>query len=180
MEFSAGQLLARLDDATARRQLDLAEAELAAARSSLAETEVRKADAERTSKRLRELVAGNVASQARLDTAVAEVDALTARLDLGRDQVAVAQRRLAVRRQELDDTLIRAPFAGVVVTKNAQPGEMISPISAGGSFTRSGICTLVDMSSLEIEVDVNEAYINRVKPRQGVSATLDAYPYVVA
>ena len=91
-------------------------------------------------------------------------------------EVAVAERQLAIRRQELDDTIIRAPFAGVVVTKDAQPGEMISPVSAGGGFTRTGICTVVDMSSLEIEVDVNEAYIGRVRPGQEVQATLDAYP----
>ncbi len=104
------------------------------------------------------------------------MDALAARLERERVEVAVAERQLAIRRQELDDTIIRAPFAGVVVTKDAQPGEMISPVSAGGGFTRTGICTIVDMSSLEIEVDVNEAYINRVQPGQEVQATLDAYP----
>jgi RND family efflux transporter MFP subunit len=83
---------------------------------------------------------------------------------------------VAVWQQQRDDTIIRAPFAGVVTSKNAQPGEMISPMSAGGSFTRTGICTLVDMSSLEIEVDVNESYINRVEPGQRVEATLDSYP----
>ena len=79
-------------------------------------------------------------------------------------------------KQQLDDTIIRAPFAGVVTTKNAQPGEMISPMSAGGGFTRTGICTIVDMTSLEIEVDVNESFINRVQAGQPVEATLDAYP----
>ena len=176
MTIEEGQLLARLDDATPQRQLALAEAELAAARRSLAETEVLAADAERTRKRLEQLVAGAVSSQAQLDTARANHDALLARLDLGREQVEVAESRLELRRQELDDTFIRAPFAGVAVTKNAQPGEMISPVSAGGGFTRTGVCTLVDMSSLEIEVDVNEAYIGRVKPGQRVTATLDAYP----
>ncbi len=176
MVIEEGQLLARLDDSTPRRQLALAEAELAVARRSLAETEVLAADAERTRGRLEQLVAGAVASQARLDTARAGHDALLARLDLGREQVAVAESRVDLRRQQLDDTFIRAPFDGVAVTKNAQPGEMISPNSAGGGFTRTGICTLVDMSSLEIEVDVNEAYINRVKPGQRVTATLDAYP----
>ena len=87
----------------------------------------------------------------------------------------MAERRIAVRRQDLDDTIITAPFDGVVVTKNAQPGEMISPVSAGGGFTRTGVGTVVDMTSLEIEVDVNEAYINRVRPGQKVEATLDAY-----
>ena len=88
----------------------------------------------------------------------------------------VAEKQLDVYRQQLDDTVIRAPFAGVVVAKNAQPGEMISPNSAGGGFTRTGIGTIVDMSSLEIEIDVNEAYINRVKPGQKIIASLDAYP----
>ncbi len=176
MAIEEGQLLARLDDATARRQLALAEAELAAARGALAETEVLAADAERTRDRLDKLVAGAISSQAQLDTARANYDALIARLELGREQVAVAESRVELRRQQLDDTFIRAPFAGVAVTKNAQPGEMISPVSAGGGFTRTGVCTLVDMSSLEIEVDVNEAYIGRVKTGQRVSATLDAYP----
>ncbi len=176
MTIEEGQLLARLDDSTASRQLALAQAELAAARGSLAETEVRLDDARRIRNRLDKLVAGAVSSQEQLDTAQANYDALLARLALGREQVAVAESRLELRRQQLDDTFIRAPFAGVAVTKNAQPGEMISPVSAGGGFTRTGICTMVDMSSLEIEVDVNEAYINRVKPGQRVSATLDAYP----
>ena len=176
MEIAEGQLLARLDDAMARRQLALAEAQLGSARSSLAETEVLLADALRTLGRQRNLVAREVSSQAQLDAAQADHDALTARLALGREQVAVAERQVELRRQELDDTFIRAPFAGVAVTKNAQPGEMISPVSAGGGFTRTGVTTLVDMSSLEIEVDVNEAYINRVEDGQRVVAVLDAYP----
>ncbi len=176
MEIADGQLLARLDDAAVQRQLALAQAELSSARSALAETEVLAADARRTVKRLDKLVAGKISSQSQLDTAQANHDALLARLALGREQVLVRESQVAVRRQQLDDTFIRAPFAGVAVTKNAQPGEMISPVSAGGGFTRTGVCTLVDMGSLEIEVDVNEAYINRVKPDQRVVATLDAYP----
>ncbi len=176
MEIAEGQLLARLDDATHRRLLALAEAQLSAERRSLAETEVLLTDAERTVQRQRQLVAGAVSSQAQLDAAEASRDALAARLALGREEVVVAEREVELARQQLDDTLIRAPFAGVAVTKNAQPGEMISPVSAGGGFTRTGVCTLVDMGSLEIEVDVNEAYINRVSPGQRVTAVLDAYP----
>jgi len=74
------------------------------------------------------------------------------------------------------DMVIRAPFSGVALSKDAQPGEMVSPVSAGGGFTRTGISTIVDMRSLEIEVDVNESYINRVTARQPVTAVLDAYP----
>ncbi len=176
MVIRKDQLLARLDDATATRQLALAEAQLVQARKSLEENIILADDARRTVNRLDKLVAGKVSSQADLDTATANHDALTARIALGKEQIEVAERQVEVFRQQLDDTLIRAPFDGVAITKNAQPGEMISPVSAGGGFTRSGICTVVDMKSLEIEVDVNEAYINRVKADQRVVATLDAYP----
>jgi HlyD family secretion protein len=115
-------------------------------------------------------------TQADADTADADVDALVARLALGRQDVEVSERQIALRRQDVDDTVIRAPFSGVAVTKDAQPGEMISPISAGGGFTRTGICTLVDMKSLEIEVDVNETLIHKVEPGQKAVAVLDAYP----
>jgi RND family efflux transporter MFP subunit len=176
MRVKEGQVVARLDDATARVNLALSEAQLAAERQTLAETRVRLADAQRTLRRTQGLAAEGVSSPAELDKAQAEVDSLAARLALGQEQVAVAERQVAVRQRELDDTVIRAPFAGVVVSKDAQPGEMVSPISAGGGFTRTGICTIVDMASLEIEVDVNESYIARVKPGQRVEAVLDAYP----
>ena len=101
---------------------------------------------------------------------------LRARLAATEEQVRVAQESLSVAQVQLDNTVIRAPFSGVVVAKSAQPGEMISPISAGGGFTRTGIGTIVDMDSLEIQVDVNESYINRVTPGQPVEATLNAYP----
>ena len=105
----------------------------------------------------------------------AEVNALAARLEASQAQVKVAESGLQMRQIDFDDLEVRAPFAGVVISKNAQPGEMISPMSSGG-FTRTGIATIVDMDSREIEVDVNEAYINRVKTNQRVEATLDAYP----
>jgi RND family efflux transporter MFP subunit len=171
-----GDVLARLDTSTVQRQLEVAEAQLASARSALEEMAVRLSEAELNLHRTQGLVAAHAASDSELDASRAAVDALRARLRVGRRDVAVAERLVALRHQELEDRVIRAPFDGVVVTKNAQPGEMISPVSAGGGFTRTGVCTLVDMSSLEIEVDVNEAYINRVKPGQPVRATLDAYP----
>ncbi len=176
MAVAEGQVLARLDDATARRYFDLAEAELGASRRSAAETEVRLKEARQTQERARALVKDGIYGQADLDKADAEVGALEARLALTREQVVVAERQLAVRQNDLNDTVIRAPFSGVAISKDAQPGEMVSPISAGGGFTRTGICTIVDMASLEIEVDVNESYINRVTPGQRVEATLDAYP----
>jgi RND family efflux transporter MFP subunit len=176
MEVEEGQVLARLDASNISTELRLAEAQLVAARSNVEETRVRVAEAELDLERIESLVSGGVTSQAELDAARAEVDSLRARLESQRRAVEVAERTVAVSRQRLDDTIIRAPFAGVVVAKNAQPGEMISPAAAGGGFTRTGIGTVVDMDSLEIEVDVNEAYINRVTPGQQVEATLDSYP----
>ncbi len=171
-----GQVLARLDDATEQAQLELARARLEATRSALDETAAQLENARRTLQRQRDLDRRDLTSQAQLDLAVTEVETLAARLANQRSQVAVAEREVALRRQLLDELTIRAPFSGVVIARAAQAGEMVSPISAGGGFTRTGICTIVDMDSLEIEVDVNEAYIDRVTAGQPVVATLDAYP----
>ncbi|MEM9056774.1 MAG: efflux RND transporter periplasmic adaptor subunit [Pseudomonadota bacterium] len=176
MEVERDQPLAYLDDALAKARHNLALSQLQAARDGLAETDVRLAEAELSLDRTRRLREAKLTSEAALDTASAEVNALRARLVSARGAVDVAERAADVTRQDLDELVIRAPFAGVVISKNAQPGEMISPVSAGGGFTRTGICTIVDMASLEIEVDVNEAYINRVSPDQPVVARLDAYP----
>jgi RND family efflux transporter MFP subunit len=176
MAVEEGQVLARLDDSNVLVSLRLAEAQLDSAESSLAETEVLLAEARLNQRRSENLVEQEISSDAELDRARAEADSLAARLERQREEVDVAARQVAVWQQQLEDMVIRAPFAGVVVAKNAQPGEMISPISAGGGFTRTGIGTIVDMSSLEIEVDVNEAYINRVSAGQKVEARLDSYP----
>jgi len=169
-------VLARLDDATAQADHEVAVRSLEAARRSLREIEVRLADAQKTLARNRSLVERALVSNSVLDSSEADVAALQARLAAAAAEVGVAQARVAVTRQGLDDLLIRAPFAGVVISKDAQPGETVSPISAGGGFTRTGIATIVDMESREIEVDVNEAYINRVRDDQRVEAVLDAYP----
>lgn len=176
MVVREGQILARLDDSIVRKELALAEARLGAQRRALDETRVRLHEAETNLRRAKSLREQGVSPQSELDAAEAQVGSLKARLDLGREEIAVAERELALNRQYLEDTVIRAPFSGVAVSKDAQPGEMISPVSAGGGFTRTGICTIVDMSSLEVEVDVNESYIQRVQPGQKALATLDAYP----
>jgi HlyD family secretion protein len=176
MAVRQGQELARLDSRNVAAQVALAEAQLEDARRALRETEVRLRQANLTRERQRRLHAQAVTSQADVDAADADADSLAAHLTVQRQDVAVAERQLAARRQDLDDTVVRAPFAGMVTTKDAQPGEMISPLSAGGGFTRTGVCTLVDMSSLEIDVDVGESFINRVRPGQHAEAVLDAYP----
>jgi HlyD family secretion protein len=176
MHVDKDQVLARLDDSNLATSYALAEAQLQSAKTALEETRALLIEARSNYKRTLNLVERGLSSQAEMDRARAQADSLEAQLDRKQADVKVAEKQLDVYRQELDDTIIRAPFDGVVVAKNAQPGEMISPISAGGGFTRTGIGTIVDMSSLEIEIDVNEAYINRVEPGQKVMATLDAYP----
>jgi len=176
MAVQAGQILARLDDAAARSALALAQARLDAAGEDVRESEVRLAEARVTLERTRGLFDVGFTTQAELDRAQAEVDSIAARIDAQRQQVTVAERQVAQERTNLSYTVVRAPFDGVAISRDAQPGEIVSPVSAGGGFTRTGIGTIVDMSSLEIEVDVNESYINRVFEGQPVEAVLDAYP----
>ncbi len=140
------------------------------------ENEVRLEEARLNLDRISRLVKIGTATAQELDTAKANHDSTAARIDALKQQIEVAERQIEVQRTDLDNMIIRAPFSGVAISKDAQPGEMVSPISAGGGFTRTGICTIVDMRSLEIEVDVNESYINRVKEKQDVTAVLDAYP----
>jgi len=175
MTVKKDQLLARLDDSTVRPSYELALRQLEAARKELAEIEVRLAEAERSLRRTTELRRDKLVSEVALDEAQSEVAALRARLEASHSQVKVAEGTVRVREQNLDDLLVRAPFDGVVVSKDAQPGEIVSPMSSGG-FTRTGIATIVDMDSREIEVDVNEAFINRVHDNQKTEAVLDAYP----
>jgi RND family efflux transporter MFP subunit len=176
MKVKEGQVLARLDDTNVKASLQLAQAQLDSAKAALDETRADLKQADLEFHRTRELAGQHIASQSDLDRAEADAKSLQARLEKQQADVTVAERQVGVWRQQLEDLIIRAPFDGIVTTKDAQPGEMISPVSAGGSFTRTGIGTVVDMQSLEIEIDVNESYINRVEPGQPVVATLDAYP----
>ncbi len=176
MAVREGQVLARLDDSTYKASLALAKAQAEASRGAVRENEVRLAEARVTLGRFTQLLKDGVVGQAEVDTAKAQVDSLSARIAALREQVLVAERTIDLEQTNLDNTIISAPFSGVAISRDAQAGEMVSPVSAGGGFTRTGICTIVDMRSLEIEVDVNEAYINRVRSAQDVTAILDAYP----
>jgi RND family efflux transporter MFP subunit len=176
MSVEEGQVLARLDDSNVITSYDLAEAQLISAQNSLKETEALLVEARANLKRTQNLLERGLSSEAEMDSARAGSGFLEAQLGRKKADVQVAEKQLGVYQQQLEDTIIRAPFSGIVVAKNAQPGEMISPVSAGGGFTRTGIGTIVDMDSLEIEIDVNESYINRVKAGQKTVATLDAYP----
>jgi RND family efflux transporter MFP subunit len=176
MAVREGQVLARLDDSTVRATLALAQAQLAAARRAVPEIEVRLDEARTAHRRREQLAKEGLATPAEIDQTQAEVNSLIARLASTREQINVAESQVALQQTALNDMVIRAPFSGVAISKDAQPGEMVSPVSAGGGFTRTGICTIVDMGSLEVEVDVNESYINRVRQGQPVTAVLDAYP----
>jgi HlyD family secretion protein len=176
MAVTEGQVLARLDDASARAQLGLAQAQVVAAQHAVTENEIHGRQAHVNLDRATKMLASGAGTETDVEQAKLDVDTTDARISLLTEQVKVAQQQVGVARTELDNTVIRAPFSGIAVTKDAQPGEMVSPVSAGGGFTRTGICTVVDMASLEIDVDVNESYLNRVTPGQEVSAVLDAYP----
>ena len=170
-----GQVLARLDDSQIRASLSVAEAQLAAAQRGAAEDEARLKQAQLNLDRRARLIKEGVVGRAEVDDAQGDVDSLTARIAMAQQQVRVAEAQVTARQTDLTDMVVRAPFDGIAISKDAQPGEMISPVSAGGGFTRTGICTIVDMTSLEIEVDVSETYINRVHSGQKVEAVLDAY-----
>jgi HlyD family secretion protein len=176
MAVKEGQILARLDDSTPRAALGLVTAQAEAARRAVTENDVHLHQARLTLDRVTKLREEKLVTQAEVDSAQADVDGTIARINALRQQIDVAERQVDVQKTDLDNTVIRAPFSGVAISKDAQPGEMVSPVSAGGGFTRTGICTIVDMKSLEIEVDVNESYINRVQQGQKVTAVLDAYP----
>jgi len=176
MAVKEGQILARLDDVMYRASLALAEAQAEAARRGIKENEVRLEEAKLNYNRFAALLKEGIVTQADVDTAKAAVDSIAARIAALNQQTSVAERQVDLAKTDLDNTIIRAPFSGIAISKDAQPGEMVSPVSAGGGFTRTGICTMVDMRSLEIEVDVNESYISRIEAGQEAVARLNAYP----
>jgi RND family efflux transporter MFP subunit len=173
---AAGEVLARLDPIDADAQHALAQSQLAAASAELDDLRLQRTQAERDAERAEALVARKLTSTQSVEDARLRVTTLGARLHAQDRRVEVAKRGLELAEVALDNTIIRAPFDGVVTVKAAQPGEIVSPMSAGGGFTRTGIGTIVDMDSLEIEVDVNESYISRVHPGQAITANLNAYP----
>lgn len=172
----AGEVMATLDPIDANAERTLAGAQLSAARSQVEGVQAQAREADASAHRLEQLARQQLISAAQYDQAVAQRDALRAQLQTARRNAKVAADRLAIADNGVDNTIVRAPFAGVVIAKAAQPGEIISPLSAGGGFTRTGIGTIVDMDSLEVEVDVGEAYIGRVTPKMPVEALLNAYP----
>ena len=176
MRVEKDQLLATLEPIDSQKQLDLTLAQARAADAQLGDLRVQIVDAARQLKRQQELVAKKLVSQASLDSAETLVNSLKARLNSAQRSLDVSRASVAVSQQNLDNTKVYAPFAGVVIARSAQVGEIVSPLSAGGGFTRTGIGTIVDMDSLEVEVDVNEAFLQKVVADAPTIITLNAYP----
>jgi RND family efflux transporter MFP subunit len=171
-----GQVIGRLDDTAQRAALAQAQAQLHSAQALLQQAQAQLAQNQRDVKRDEDLVTRKLVSEQAVEQARTQVATQTALVESQRKQIDLAEANVRAAHVQLDYCTVRAPFTGVVIAKAAQVGEIISPLSAGGGFTRTGIGTLVDMDSLEVEVDVNEAYINRVQPGQRVESVLNAYP----
>jgi RND family efflux transporter MFP subunit len=176
MHVREGQVLALLDDSDYRVRLNSAKADRDATAAQLQDLQVQLANAEIELHRTQQLTKQGVSSPEALDNARTTADSLRAKIAMTQGQIQASDAKIRVAQQDLDNCTVRAPFAGIVVSKDAQVGEMVSPNSAGGGFTRTGIATIVDMKSLEVEVDVNESYIARVRPGMPVESVLDAYP----
>lgn len=176
MRVEEGQVMATLDPIDANAQRSLSASQLEAARSQLAGLQAQVAQADAEAGRLQALVGQQLVSRSQYDLAIAQRDTLRAQLKTAQRNTTVASDSLAIADLGVDNNIVRAPFSGVVTAKAAQPGEIVSPLSAGGGFTRTGIGTIVDMDSLEIEVEVGESFIGRVQPKMPVEATLNAYP----
>ncbi len=172
----AGEIVARLDDSNWRAAVDQATAQVQQSEASLAASQTAFNDSKPIFERNKKQKEAAVISAQDFDQAQASFNASQSNLLVAQRTVQSARASLEMAKRNLDDTIVRAPFSGVVTEKAAQPGEMVSPMSAGGGFTRTGIGTIVDMDSLEVEVDVSENFINRVKPQQPVAIKLNAYP----
>jgi|HubBroStandDraft_1064217.scaffolds.fasta_scaffold00128_52 RND family efflux transporter MFP subunit len=172
----ADEVIARLDDTNTHAALDLAKAQVQQAQANLNAARIAADDAKPTYQRQQKLVGQGWTTAETFDTTKSSYDAAQANLLVQQQMLASAQASLHVAERNEDDTVVRAPFAGVITVKAAQPGEIVSPISAGGGFTRTGIGTIVDMDSLEVEIDVSESFINRVHPGQPAVIKLNAYP----
>jgi RND family efflux transporter MFP subunit len=176
MHVRTGQLLAKLDDSDTKAQLESAEADFEVTKASLLDLQVRLANAESELNRVKQLQAAGIDTIEILEQAQTTVASLQAQIKVANEQIKASNAHITVSQQNLRNTEIRAPFGGVIVSKDAQIGEIVSPVSAGGGFTRTGIATIVDMKSLGVEVDVNESNFALIRSGQRTFAMLDAYP----
>ncbi len=171
-----GQIIARLDDSKMRAALDEAAARLAQAEADLDGANIAAESSSRLYARNQKQFAAGVISAQAFESDRASFEATQAeRLSKAR-AVGVMQATQAIARRNCEETIVRAPFSGVITVKAAQPGEIVSPLSASGGFARTGIGTIVDMDSLEVEVDVSETFIGGIRPGQTATVRLNAYP----
>lgn len=164
-----GQIVGVLSSDLAEQDLQLAEKELQSLRSFVARERARKAQADSEYQRELLLERGNYTTRARIDEKKAASIVAGTALSSAEAELEVGDVRVQRQRSLLDNYTIRAPFSGVVIDKNSQVGELVAPMSAGGSFTRTGICTIVDMDSLVLVVDVSEQQIHHVSVGQSVT-----------
>jgi len=171
-----GQILARLDPTAYQAQLDSAKAQYAASQANVVKARATLQQDRANAARMNAVVARGYVSKQDAQQANTLVDTDKAGLDAAIKQAQAAKDQVQAAQVNLDFSIIRAPFDGVVTDKAAEVGEIVSPYTAGGGGIAGGLATIVDMNSLEVDVDVNEAYISRVVPGMPVEAVLDAYP----
>ncbi|RZJ09975.1 MAG: efflux RND transporter periplasmic adaptor subunit, partial [Rubrivivax sp.] len=171
-----GQVLARLDDTGLKAGMAAAEAQVRTAQANQGQLRAQLAQAEADARRQGELAATGMTTRQNQEQTATAVKAYQAQIEASNRQIEAAQAQVRLAKVNYDYATVRAPFDGIVTARAAQVGEIISPLSAGGGFTRTGVGTIVDMDSLEVGVDVNEAYIAQVKPDMPCEAVLDAYP----
>jgi RND family efflux transporter MFP subunit len=172
-----GEIIARLDNADYTAAVAQADAQLASARATLIELQADHDQMERELARVRDIRAKNqnLVSPQDGETADSRAQQTAARVRAQEARVDAAVAGLNFARANLENTVIRAPFTGTVLRKEAEVGEVVAP-SVGGGLTRGAVVTMADLRTLEVEVDVNEAYIARVRSGQRAAITLDAYP----
>ncbi len=173
----ANQIIARLESAEYQAGVTQAEANQAVARATLAEAQAERDQLRREAQRQTDVRAQNpqLVSQQELDLAQSRATQAEARLTAAAARVDAASAALRLAQANLENTVVRAPFSGTVLRKEAEVGEVVAP-SVGGGLTRGAVVTMADLATLEVEVDVNEAYIARIQGGQRARITLDAYP----
>lgn len=172
------QILARLDNADYTAAVGQAVADSARAEASLREAQAAGVQLGRDLARARELLGLKLEAARTVEDLESQVAGAEARIGVQRAQIASARASIAYATANLENTYIRAPFDGTVLRKDAEVGEVVAPVAASGGLTRGAVVTMADLQTLEVEVDVNEAYIAQIGSKQPTRIVLDAYPTV--
>jgi RND family efflux transporter MFP subunit len=172
-----GDIIARLDNADYQAAVAQAQANVATADASIIEARADRDQLAREANRIRDIRTrnANLISEQDLESATSRAAQAAARANAADARKKSAEAALRMAEANMDNTIIRAPFSGTVLRKDAEVGEVVAP-SVGGGLTRGAVVTLADLQTLEVEVDVNEAYIGRIRSGAAARITLDAYP----